>query len=125
MGFNYRKFYFEQVGKKYSSKTFDIHHINLNREDNRIDNLVALPKKLHHQYHFYKSLKDDTAGYDVDHIGSSREEQYYKFYREKTLDIHQKFYSVIQECTKWVDERNELLREKGADFLDYRTAEGI
>lgn len=30
---------------------FDIHHIDFNRENNNIKNLVALPKKLHKEYH--------------------------------------------------------------------------
>lgn len=48
--FNYRKFYEKQTGKKVP-KDFDIHHIDFNRENNDIMNLVAIPKKLHLKYH--------------------------------------------------------------------------
>jgi hypothetical protein len=48
--FNYRKFYEEQTGKKIP-KDFDVHHIDFNRNNNDIINLVAIPKKLHKKYH--------------------------------------------------------------------------
>ena len=48
--FNYRKFYEKQTNKKIP-KDFDIHHIDLNRENNDIINLVAIPKCLHRKYH--------------------------------------------------------------------------
>lgn len=53
--FNYRKFYEKQTGKKIP-KDFDVHHIDFNRENNDIMNLVAIPKELHRNYH--KSLYD-------------------------------------------------------------------
>ena len=42
----YRKQYEELCNIKIP-KGYEIHHINLNHEDNRIENLVMLPKKLH------------------------------------------------------------------------------
>lgn len=48
--FNYRKFYEKQTGKKIP-KDFDIHHIDFNRENNDIMNLVAIPRELHKKYH--------------------------------------------------------------------------
>jgi poly-beta-hydroxyalkanoate depolymerase len=116
MGTDYRKFYCQQVGKQYDSSKFDIHHINLNRKDNRIENLVALPKKLHRQYHFYKRVKDDISQHNVDYIGGIEDEIYLGHFRNKTLEAYQTFYSVIHECTKWVEERNELLAKKGRWF---------
>jgi len=59
--FNYRKFYEQKTGKKIP-KDFDIHHIDFNRENNDIMNLVAIPKKLHHNYH--KSLYE-IQGRDI------------------------------------------------------------
>ena len=48
--FNYRKFYEKQTNKKIP-KDFDIHHIDFNRENNDIANLVAIPRQLHKKYH--------------------------------------------------------------------------
>ena len=47
---NYRKFYVEQTKQKLP-KDWEVHHINKDRDDNRIINLVALPKELHTKYH--------------------------------------------------------------------------
>lgn len=46
----YRKFYTEATGRKVP-KTFTVHHINHDRSDSDILNLVALPQKLHVEYH--------------------------------------------------------------------------
>lgn len=51
---NYRKFYKEYYQIEFDN-SFHIHHIDGNRENNNINNLLLLPKKLHQQYHFLKS----------------------------------------------------------------------
>lgn len=106
----YREFYEEQVGKKYDSVSFAIHHINANRKDNRIENLVALPKRLHARYHFYKRLKGMRCEYDM--IGNSLEDNYAQELGEKIIKDYQEFYKTLHECAKWVDERDRLLAEK-------------
>ena len=45
-----RKFYEQQTGKKLPSG-FDVHHIDFNPENNDILNLLALPSKVHSDYH--------------------------------------------------------------------------
>lgn len=47
---NYRKFYQENTGVLIP-KGYDVHHIDLNRDNNDISNLVAIPKKVHQLYH--------------------------------------------------------------------------
>ena len=42
----------------------DIHHINFNRLDNRIENLTCISKKLHQKLH-YKNRKIDKLGHFV------------------------------------------------------------
>ena len=39
-------------GITWSRKDFVVHHVNHNREDNNINNLLLLPRKLHAKYHF-------------------------------------------------------------------------
>lgn len=49
---SYRNKYEEKTGLKVPS-SFDIHHIDLNRKNNDINNLVAIPRELHRDYHKY------------------------------------------------------------------------
>lgn len=107
--FNYRKFYFEQVGKTYDS-SYAIHHINFNRDDNRIDNLVALPRRLHSKYHFYKQLKGDTQ-HEIDLVCDSYDIVFAESQAEKIIKTYQDFYATLRECAEWVDERDRLLAE--------------
>ena len=46
----YRKYFQDYYGIKLN-KNYDIHHIDLNHENNQISNLMILPKKLHNKYH--------------------------------------------------------------------------
>jgi hypothetical protein len=103
----YRKFYFEQVGKAYDSN-FAIHHINFDRSDNRIDNLVALPKKLHSRYHFLKRIKDGEK-YELDFVGGSYDVRESEELGKRIIHDYQAFYDTLRECAKWVDERDKLL----------------
>lgn len=47
---DYRKHY-EKLTKIKVPEGFEIHHIDFNRKNNNIRNLVALPKYLHNEYH--------------------------------------------------------------------------
>lgn len=47
---NYRKFYEKETGKKVP-EWFEIHHIDENRNNNSIENLVAIPFELHNKIH--------------------------------------------------------------------------
>lgn len=47
---NYRKYYEICTGEKIE-RGFDIHHLDSNRENNHIMNLVAVPYKVHRDYH--------------------------------------------------------------------------
>lgn len=46
----YRDFYESKTNKKIPSG-FDVHHIDQNRSNNDITNLVAIPKIVHKEYH--------------------------------------------------------------------------
>lgn len=47
---NYREKYKAYYGIDFD-ENFDVHHIDLDRGNNDIDNLILLPKFLHEQYH--------------------------------------------------------------------------
>lgn len=48
---DYKKIYADYYGIKWDSSLFEVHHIDRNRENNDIKNLVLIPKKLHAEYH--------------------------------------------------------------------------
>jgi len=50
--YKYKKIYEEKTGFKIPVN-WHIHHIDLDRENNDVDNLIALPKEVHQKYHFY------------------------------------------------------------------------
>lgn len=52
---NYRKIYSEHYGIVIE-KGYVIHHMDGNRENNKVSNLLLLPSKLHSKYHFYKNI---------------------------------------------------------------------
>lgn len=51
---NYRKLYERHYGIKIP-KGFHVHHIDGNRENNTIRNLILLPGKIHSELHFIKN----------------------------------------------------------------------
>ncbi len=100
---NYRKIYKESYGIEFSNK-YDIHHLNLNHDDNNLDNLLLLPKELHHSYHeLLKTLKswdnDEPLTiflYCGIHSTMFNGDQY-------SLIMMNEFIRVLQECNKWYD----------------------
>ena len=46
---NYRKLYTKNIGL--IPKNWDIHHIDFNHDNNNLDNLIAVPKKVHTVIH--------------------------------------------------------------------------
>ena len=55
---SYRKFYEKKLNIKIP-KGYEIHHIDENRKNNQINNLVMLPKELHKKYH---NIKEQIQG---------------------------------------------------------------
>lgn len=49
------KIYKEITGLNWSSRLYHVHHLDGNNKNNHIDNLLLIPKDLHHRYHFYKT----------------------------------------------------------------------
>lgn len=94
---NYRKFYKTALGVDVSTK-FDIHHIDFDRNNNSITNLVALPRKLHQDYHTYL-LSIDKNHVPVNLMGNCSQ---HTIHLVEYLDIY-------MECNRWVDYRNHFL----------------
>lgn len=107
---NYRKIY-EKYCKIKIPKNYEIHHIDMNRENNDIFNLVMLPKKLHCDYHKYLQ-KIETEKYEI----VKKLQSFYKsgnminnYIITEQHKIEKQFVSIWYECQKYVDYRDYLL----------------
>lgn len=101
---NYRKIYETECNIKLP-KGFVIHHIDFDRNNNSIDNLVALPEELHREYHIAVS---QVRLIDIEILLSSTFKggnglNYYSF------EVFLRFKTVWEECNKWLDYRDFLL----------------
>lgn len=90
-------------------KDFDIHHIDLNHNNNYIMNLVMLPKELHNKYH--QLVEELNKRYElvipiksVIETGSGINDYILKEQHKN----EEEFIKVWYECQKWVDYRNYL-----------------
>lgn len=107
---NYRKVYKEKCNIAIP-KGYDIHHIDFNRENNDIMNLVMLPKKMHNKYHKtlleLKSYKYEVVTKVQSVIESGNLINDYILKNQHELE--RKFISIWYECQVYVDYRNYLL----------------
>ena len=85
---DYRKLYENYYHIKWDRKKYEVHHKDRNRENNGIENLVLLPKKLHKEYHRLFSIIQydftntedifNTRSYDIYHAS-----EYQQFFEIK------------------------------------------
>lgn len=104
---NYRKLYRDTFSlRKQQLEGFDIHHIDLNRENNSISNLVALPSELHRQFHLNLSSVPEviTVTKELRSIVDGG-----NGYGEFSLNALSRYIEIKNECNKWLDYRNYLL----------------
>jgi len=108
---NYRKFYQEELGI-ILDKSYHVHHIDGNRQNNDIVNLVALPKKLHLKYHNQKAKYDFV-------VSSINECSYFfKCEYKKYFSAIELFMDVKNEVAKYISIRDNILHNKYGNRLD-------
>lgn len=94
---NYRDFYENSVCE--IKEGYEIHHLDEDRDNNCIDNLLLLPSELHNKYHNMKAnvevLKVETDIKSVIENGNA-----YSIYLLSSLI---EFNKVLKECNKWKD----------------------
>lgn len=98
---HYRTIYKKHYGIKFSSE-YVIHHIDENRENNDIKNLLLLPRVLHSKYHTYKTQYLTITGesgicLDLTYSGSKQ--------RDFQLSYLQSLTEVLSEISYWVYEK--------------------
>jgi hypothetical protein len=86
-------------------KNFDIHHLDLNPENNEIENLLMLPEKVHSQLH--NSIKTCSYIEFTPEIKSVNEPGNKS--NELSFDYASIFIEVYRECCKWKDYKEFLL----------------
>lgn len=87
----YKRYYGIEFGREYA-----VHHIDGNRENNDISNLVLLPTKLHSQYHFLKTIVERQELPTRISGNALSSQSYY-------LSGLEEFLRVLGECNKWYD----------------------
>lgn len=90
---NYREKYERFYGITFNSD-FDVHHIDFDRTNNDIKNLLLLPKDLHAKYHMILNAIGAYKGVADLSLKNFNMTEYNNLFFEKLPD-------VISECRKW------------------------
>lgn len=99
----YKKLYEKETGKEVPVG-FDLHHIDEDKGNNDILNLVAIPKKLHQKYHSCTNIpRTITLSGPKSSFQPGRGFNNYLL-RELTV-----FIDVVEEINLWIDFRDVLL----------------
>ena len=86
-------------------RDFDVHHIDLNHDNNDISNLMILPKDLHHRYHTAISGLNQKNGFiklSIKICGNRADLDSYYFNKMTEL------VDILRECAKWRDFKEQL-----------------
>lgn len=105
---NYRTKYKRYFGIDFD-QNFDIHHINFDRSDNEIKNLLLLPKELHAKYHFILNAIGATNGNADLTLNNLNVTEYNSL-------IFEQLPAVLAECRKW-----QKLKEYRYSEVAYKT----
>lgn len=92
---DYRNFY-KNYYKINFDNSFQIHHLDGNRNNNLITNLLLLPKTIHQKFHRYQNIH-------VRFLISDKTETEIKNYKET---VYKKFEEVNKEIKKWLERKN-------------------
>ena len=96
---------YRDLYKKYYNIDFDssyeIHHIDFDRNNNDISNLLLLPKDLHSKYHTLLQridCKNYKSGYFLFNIKIN---PYFGIFGTSTVEDVLEFYKVLEDCREW------------------------
>lgn len=105
---DYRKFYEETLGLVLK-KEEEVHHLDRNRGNNKIINLVAIPRKLHKQYHLCLTMCE----FGFKHFNNCSDEIFNAYCHEiKKWHIQiEKLKKIEKEIDLYIKKRNSLLSE--------------
>ena len=92
---NYREKYKRHYNIDFGSE-YVVHHIDENKQNNDISNLLLLPRELHNKYHLCKNIVT-SSNPPLEIVESGNHEQ--KYY----ITYLSHFIETIRECNKWYD----------------------
>lgn len=103
---NYRLKYKRYYGIDFDNN-FIVHHIDFNRQNNKIENLLLLPKELHQKYHFYLNALFPLEWKSGNGVIDIKINQYSPL-PYCNIKMLQDFLKVLEECKKWVEYKSNL-----------------
>ena len=114
---NYRRLYEKHYGIKIPPE-YDVHHIDFNRENNSISNLIVLPKSLHHKLHWVRNTACFTLDrfFDFQGIDKEIDMKYERGCILAALDVYDEL--QIWSCRK-NSEDNKIALKQFANYPDY------
>lgn len=102
---NYRELYKDYYGIDFDNY-FDVHHIDRNRKNNNINNLLLLPSKLHSQFHFNLNILEKYKITDISRIQTTYE------MNEYLLNAVQRQAVTVKQICLWVNFKQNLDNDK-------------
>lgn len=103
---DYRKKYKRYYGIDFGSD-FVVHHLDFNRENNDISNLLLMPKELHEKYHYYLQVLDLLNWKSGELKIKTRIDQHgiFEYFTDKDL---LDFLLILEECRFWLNKKNAM-----------------
>lgn len=102
---NYRKFYENETLKKLPS-SFEVHHLDGDRNNNKIENLLAIPKSLHLKYHSaLDKVPDEIFIIKFPLSISEKGNKFNSFLLERLNNFNE----INLECAMWKDYKYYLM----------------
>ena len=107
---NYRQYYKEYYGIEFG-KGFAVHHIDMNRENNEISNLLLIPSTIHNKFHLSsyvyeygcKSIHPNLKGLNASFLN----------YEIEMLKVYLDSIIAIQEWLGYKEMRYRMVKVKG------------
>lgn len=103
---NYRLKYKRYYGIEFD-KSYEIHHIDFNKQNNDIDNLLLLPKELHNKYHYYLQVLD-LLNWKKGKLELNLKISQFGLLTYVSNDAIIEFVKVYNECQKWLAYKQRL-----------------
>ena len=98
---DYKKYYAQYYNIEWDSNLFDVHHIDRNRNNNNIRNLVLLPKGLHRELHKVYNELDRVLTSTNDLLLIVAKESLNPYGGYMVSDAISNYLYILTTCGKW------------------------